>query len=66
MRKRHCDRCKTSLKGQARSMSIFNCECLCTKCKSKEKNLPLYKKAVEEERQACLAGNYNFPGIGLN
>lgn len=59
-----CDRCGGSLKN-GRIMSMFNNDCICMSCKDKEREKPTYKQAVEAERAACLAGNMNFPGIGL-
>jgi hypothetical protein len=35
----NCDRCYSSLSGQARKMSWFTEECLCETCSNKEKEL---------------------------
>ena len=58
-----CDRCGITskiLKG-----SFFNTEMCCKSCLEKEQAHPKYKEAKEIERKAVIAGNYNFPGIGL-
>ena len=61
--KRFCDRCKSSLEGGF-SMSVFNTDALCSKCKDVEKNHPDYNLAKEIERKEVLAGNLNFEGVG--
>jgi hypothetical protein len=33
-------------------------------CKDKERKHHDYNNAAEQERQAVLAGNYNFKGVG--
>ena len=43
--KTNCDRCGGSLKG-GRIMSMYNDDCLCMECKSKECNRSDYKDAV--------------------
>ena len=57
-----CDRCGTSL-AQGRIMSMLNTDCICLKCKEKEKQDPLYKKAVETELEEVKKGNYNYEGL---
>ena len=47
-------------------MSMFNTDIICMECKEKERHLPGYEAAREEERRQVLAGNYNFKGVGLN
>ncbi len=56
-----CDRCKGPL--TVRIMSRLNTDCICLACAEKEKEHPLYKEAVEAERQEVLKGNYNYPGL---
>ena len=60
-----CDRCGGSLEN-GRTLSMFNTECICLKCKEAETKRPDYKDAVEADRNAIKQGNYNFEGIGLN
>lgn len=58
-----CERChkhNTSFR-----MSMFNTQMICSECVEKERNHPLYKNAVETERNEYLKGNRNFTGIGL-
>lgn len=59
-----CDRCGGSLKD-GRTMSMFNTQCICMKCKEKERKRPDYDKAVEADNEQIRQGNYNFEGIGL-
>ena len=59
-----CDRCGGSLED-GRIMSMYNTDCICMKCKEKERKRDDYKLAQETERQQVLAGNRNFTGIGL-
>lgn len=47
-------------------MSMFNTQTICMDCKDSERKDPRYKEAQEAELAAVKAGNYNFPGIGLN
>lgn len=60
--KKNCDRCNDKL--IYRVMSIFNTDCICPKCASKERAHPLYEKAKLAEITAVRNGNYNFEGIG--
>ncbi len=59
----HCDRCRQPIKG-ARTMSMFNTDCICMDCKAKERQRPDYKEALEADRAEIKKGNYNFKGIG--
>ena len=59
-----CDRCGGSLKD-GRIMSMYNDDCICLKCKEKEKQRDDYDTALDADRSAIKAGNYNFVGIGL-
>ena len=59
-----CDRCGGSLEN-GRTMSMFNTDCICMKCKDAERNRPKYKEAQKAVRQAEMSGNRNFAGIGL-
>jgi len=60
--KKCCDRCGGSLKG-GRIMSMLNTDCICMKCKDKEKADKDYEEAVRAEKEELLKGNYNFKGI---
>ena len=62
---RTCDRCGGSLEG-GRTMSMFNNDCICMKCKEEETKRTDYKDAQEADISAIRNGNYNFKGIGLN
>jgi len=57
-----CDRCGGSLE-KGRTMSMFNTECICMKCKEKERKDPRYKEALEADMEQIKLGNYNYPGI---
>ena len=58
-----CDRCG---RGSINfTMSWFNEEMICTACSNKEKERPDYKEARAAEHAAVVAGDRNFPGIGL-
>ena len=59
-----CDRCGASLKNKGRTMSMFNTDCICMKCKEEETKRPDYAMACDEEAQAVRAGNFHFLGIG--
>ena len=63
MSKHKCDRCGKEMTSFR--TSFFNTEDCCLECIKKEEVHPLYPKAKEVERNAVLAGDYNFPGIGL-
>ena len=60
-----CDRCGGSLE-EGRTMSMFNTECICMKCKEKERKDPRYKEALEADMEQIKLGNYNYPGIDGN
>ena len=53
--KQNCDRCGGSLKG-GRIMSMYNDDCLCMECKSKECNRSDYKDAVEADHAEIRKG----------
>ena len=57
-----CDRCHKET--NIFTTSMFNTETIYEACKKKEMQHPMYQEAAERERQAVLAGDYNFPGIG--
>ncbi|WP_410496814.1 gamma-glutamylcyclotransferase [Cellulosilyticum sp. ST5] len=59
---KNCDRCGASL-AQGRIMSMLNKECICLKCKKKEKQDPLYEEAVKAELKEVKKGNYNYEGL---
>lgn len=61
-----CDRCGRT--NVPLIMSKFNTEMICDdgdeSCKAKERRHPKYAAADAAEVQACLRGEYDFPGIG--
>lgn len=59
-----CDRCGGTLE-QGRTMSMFNTDCICMKCKDTERKRFNYGQACEAEREQVKQGNMNFAGIGL-
>ena len=59
-----CDRCGGSLKD-GRTMSMYNEDCICMKCKDAEKSRADYKTAQAADMAQIKKGNYNFKGIGL-
>lgn len=60
-----CDRCGGSLQA-GRTMSMYNTDCICLKCKREEVKRPDYEKARQAEADAVANGDRNFPGIGFN
>lgn len=58
-----CDRCGKDT--DTTIMSMFNMDIICMACKEKERAIPGYEQAREEERRQVLAGNYNFEGVGM-
>lgn len=58
-----CDRCGGSLEG-GRTMSMYNTDCICMKCKQEERKREDYHKACDAEREAVKNGDRNFKGIG--
>lgn len=62
MQRDNCDRCGEPTNGTT-TMSIFNEDVICTKCKQDEKNDPEYGAALEAEREEIRKGNYNYKGI---
>lgn len=58
-----CDRCFKPFNG-VRTMSMYNTDTICMKCKQKEKEREDYSKAVDADNAEIKKGNYNFPGIG--
>lgn len=61
---KYCDRCHGDL-SDGRTMSMFNEDCICMKCKRKERERSDYKKAVQADHEQIKQGNYNFKGIGF-
>lgn len=53
-----CERCYKDAKIS--TMSRLNQQTICMDCAEKEKSHPRYEEAREAERQAVLAGDYNF------
>jgi hypothetical protein len=58
-----CDRCYKDLKD-GRTMSMFNEDCICMDCASKEVEEEGYDKAVEADHEEIRKGNFNYKGIG--
>ncbi len=44
-------------------MSMFNTDCICMECKSKERERSDYKAACDAELQAVRSGVKNYQGI---
>lgn len=61
----HCDRCGKSLEA-GRTMSMYNEDCICLKCKEEERGRSDYNKAQDADIEEIKKGNYNFKGIGLD
>lgn len=62
-----CERCGGSFErngSHIHTTSMFNEETICMTCKERERKHPLYKKAVEADREHIRNGDYNFEGIG--
>ena len=57
-----CQRC--GKEALAHITSMFNTQIICIDCKEKERQHPLYEKAVAADTAAIRQGDYNFPGIG--
>jgi len=57
-----CDRCDKETFSF--TMSMFNTEDICMKCKEEEKKDPRYVAAVKADEDAIRGGNFNFKGIG--
>lgn len=61
---KNCDRCGSDLSG-GRTMSMYNEDCICMKCKQEERKRLDYEKARDADNEQIKQGNYNFKGIGL-
>jgi len=61
---RKCERCHKDLNG-ARTMSMFNTQCICMKCADAETKRADYKEAQDADAAQIKKGNLNFKGIGL-
>ena len=61
---KYCDRCGGSL-AEGRTMSMFNEDCICIECKTKETQRNDYGNAVAADHEQIKNGNYNFKGIGF-
>ena len=61
---RNCDRCGGDL-SKGRTMSMYNEDCICMKCKDAERKRFDYAEARDAETEAVKNGNRNFKGIGL-
>lgn len=59
----HCDRCHRELRF-GRTMSMYNEECICIDCSTKEGLEADYDKARDAEVEEIKKGNYNYRGIG--
>lgn len=58
-----CDRCGQD--ATLSTVSFFNTDILCMPCTKTEQAHPQYEEACRVEREHVLAGDMNFPGIGL-
>ena len=65
MHREKCDRCKGSTDGTT-TMSVFNQDVICMRCKEDEKLDPDYKLAQDAEAEAIRNGDYNYPGLYPN
>jgi hypothetical protein len=65
MSKDTCDRCGNPTDGIT-TMSMYNEDIICQKCKKEEKERPDYKLASDVESSEVRSGNYNFKGIGYD
>ena len=54
----HCHRCNKETR--CHTMSMFNEDLICMDCKSKERENPRYKQAVEADNAQIRVGNFNF------
>lgn len=59
---KRCDRCGKEL-TDGRTMSMFNTDCICIECSSREKMDKDYKRAVEADLAEIKRGNYNYKGL---
>lgn len=57
-----CARCAT--RTNIHTMSMFNTDEICMKCKDKERNHPKYMEACRREAWEIGHRNFNFEGIG--
>lgn len=57
-----CDRCQKPM--SIHTCSWFNTQDICMDCSDEEQKHPDYQHAREKEREAVLAGNYNYVGVG--
>lgn len=57
-----CERCHKPFDG-ARTMSMFNTQCICIACAEAERLDPEYRKAVEADHAEIRRGNYNYKGL---
>lgn len=67
----HCERCGVAFHGPTHrpleySISYFDLAEICLPCRDDEKRAPNYEAAVMAEQAAFMAGQRNFPGIGLS
>lgn len=58
-----CDRCLGP--APVHTTSRFNTQTICMPCVDIEEAHPKYKEAADVEAKAVVAGNLNFPGVGL-
>lgn len=47
------------------TMSLFNSQVICMRCKAVESKHPKYEHARDAEMDAVKMGDLNYPGIGL-
>lgn len=58
-----CERCGEE--SLSFTTSMFNTERICLGCAATERAHPAYEDARRIESEAVLAGDFNFPGVGL-
>lgn len=57
----HCERCKKSLKHEARTMSWFNDQTICMECSDHEDTI---KKKLREQGKSTMEGCGYIPQVG--
>ncbi len=58
-----CDRCR---RPRGRNIiSMFTDQRICPECAITERGHPKFHEAEDRQKKEIMAGNFNFPGIGL-
>lgn len=59
-----CDRCGSSLRD-GRTMSMFNTDCICMKCKYEEMKSDKYNEVIQSNlKNKVEVIDYDFEGVG--